>query len=106
MMHLNESAETGRRDCSSRRPDGGLDESLSIEDIAKVATVGAQYIAHSGFVTKRDYVVSAVRDMISTGELKPGDHLRQDDLAERLNVSSTPLREAMLLLKAEGLLAY
>jgi DNA-binding GntR family transcriptional regulator len=83
-----------------------MDESLSVEDIAKVAAGGAPYGVHSGFVTKRDYVVSAVRDMISTGELKPGDHLRQDDLAERLNVSSTPLREAMLLLKAEGLLTY
>ncbi|MBI3978073.1 MAG: GntR family transcriptional regulator [Chloroflexi bacterium] len=58
------------------------------------------------FVTKRDYAVNVVRKMIAAGELKPGEHLRQDELSERLQVSSTPMREALLLLQAEGLLNY
>jgi DNA-binding GntR family transcriptional regulator len=69
-------------------------------------TLGEDRFMHAQFLTKRAFAVSVVRRMITTGELKPGDHLRQDELSERLHVSSTPMREALLLLQAEGLLSY
>ncbi len=48
--------------------------------------------------------LAELRDMIVTGELPPGsDHL-ESELAERLGMSRTPVREAALTLEAEGLL--
>lgn len=43
--------------------------------------------------------------MILGFELKPGQRLVEDDLCERLGVGRTPVREALLLLQGEGLLA-
>jgi DNA-binding GntR family transcriptional regulator len=45
----------------------------------------------------------ALRSMILSGELRAGEALRQEDLAQRLGVSRTPLREAIARLDAEGL---
>lgn len=44
-----------------------------------------------------------LRDMIAAQVLGPGERLRERDLAARLEVSRTPLREALRLLEAEGL---
>ena len=44
-----------------------------------------------------------LRERIRTGELAPGTRLRQEVLAEELGVSRTPLREALRLLAADGL---
>lgn len=44
-----------------------------------------------------------LREMIMSGVLVEGSPLRQDDLAARLGVSRTPLREAIARLEAEGL---
>lgn len=44
-----------------------------------------------------------LRERIRTGELAPGTRLRQEVLAEDLGVSRTPLREALRLLAADGL---
>lgn len=44
--------------------------------------------------------------MITTGELKPGAPIRQDALAERLDVSRVPLREALKILEGEGLVVH
>ncbi|NMO92882.1 GntR family transcriptional regulator [Actinomycetospora sp. TBRC 11914] len=46
---------------------------------------------------------TALRDAILRGELAPGAHLGEVDLAERLGVSRTPVREALSRLAAEGL---
>ena len=46
----------------------------------------------------------ALREMIFLGDLAPGsDHL-ESELAERLGVSRTPVREAALMLESQGLL--
>jgi DNA-binding GntR family transcriptional regulator len=44
-----------------------------------------------------------LREMILDGSLGAGQHLRQDELAKMLGVSRTPLREALAMLAAEGL---
>jgi DNA-binding GntR family transcriptional regulator len=58
----------------------------------------------SGYVSKTDLVAALIRELIITGELAPGEQLRQRDLAQRFAVSQTPVREAMRRLESEGLL--
>ena len=47
--------------------------------------------------------VAVLRDLILTGDLEPGSRLGEADLATRLQVSRTPIREALPRLAAEGL---
>jgi DNA-binding GntR family transcriptional regulator len=56
------------------------------------------------YKSKKDLVVEVIRHAILSGELEPGARLLQDDLAERLQVSSTPVREALRQLETEGIL--
>ena len=51
-----------------------------------------------------DRVYSRVRALILSGELSPGESLRQEALAEGLGTSRTPLREALNRLASEGLI--
>ena len=44
-----------------------------------------------------------MRAMIIRGELEPGSSMQETKLSEALGVSRTPLREAMKVLAAEGL---
>src|ERR1700742_2986218 len=49
-------------------------------------------------------VADAIRDGILQGRLRPGDRLKEDMIAKELEVSRTPVREAIAMLQAEGLL--
>lgn len=53
--------------------------------------------------TAADAVYGALRRSILDGKLSPGERLRSDALARDLNVSRTPVREALRKLEAEGL---
>src|SRR5690349_10218996 len=52
--------------------------------------------------TKAVAVYEAVKRLILTGVLAPGDPINQGQLAGDLGVSTTPLREAMRSLEKEG----
>ena len=52
------------------------------------------------------YIFDEVRHRISRGELRPGDKILEGKIAEELNVSRTPVREAMVELVKEGLLVF
>jgi DNA-binding GntR family transcriptional regulator len=56
--------------------------------------------------TKKDVMVEVLRDAILSGELQPGARLLQEELAERFQVSATPVREAIQQLVAEGILSH
>lgn len=47
-------------------------------------------------------VLAALRNMILTRQLQPGDPIRQDAIAEQLGVSKLPVREALKILDGEG----
>lgn len=49
-------------------------------------------------------VAAYIRAMILTGELKPGTKIVQDSICEALDVSRSPVREAIVVLGQEGLL--
>jgi DNA-binding GntR family transcriptional regulator len=55
--------------------------------------------------TTVDLVLDALRQRILSGQLRPGEPLRQEALADELGVSRIPVREAIRRLEAEGLVA-
>jgi DNA-binding GntR family transcriptional regulator len=62
-----------------------------------VNTVGATHR------TLRQAVADEIHALITSGELKPGERLVEDRLAAELGVSRNPVREAIRLLEATGL---
>lgn len=57
-----------------------------------------------GLQTANQAVATLLREEIERGTLAPGTRLRQSDLARRFGVSTTPVREALASLQAEGLI--
>ena len=53
--------------------------------------------------TAPETIAAALRADILSGETKPGTLLRQEDLAARFAMSRIPVRDALRLLEAEGL---
>ena len=47
-------------------------------------------------------VASYVREMIISGEIRPGEFLRMEPIAAAVGVSNTPVREGLLILRSEG----
>jgi DNA-binding GntR family transcriptional regulator len=56
--------------------------------------------------TKTEIALHNLRERIRTGELKPGQRLRVTALRDELVMSPTPIREALRLLQADGLVTY
>lgn len=54
--------------------------------------------------TGKDYVYRVLKDNIMCLELKPGELLSESDLAKKLQVSRTPIREVLIKLKGEKLI--
>ncbi|MCS7056032.1 MAG: GntR family transcriptional regulator [Thermoflexales bacterium] len=59
----------------------------------------------TGAVTS-EWIAAALRQAILEGEYKSGQPLPQDEVAARFGVSKIPAREALLQLKAEGLVTF
>ena len=55
------------------------------------------------FLPLRDVVFNTLRAAILKGELQPGERLMELQLAAKLGVSRTPIREAIRMLEQEGL---
>jgi DNA-binding GntR family transcriptional regulator len=56
--------------------------------------------------TKAEIAYATLRDAIRSGELPPGERLRLQDLSNRLGMSLTPVRDALRLLAAHGLIEH
>jgi len=56
--------------------------------------------------TKTEIALHVLRDRMRTGQLKPGERLRVNVIREELQMSPTPIREALRLLQADGLVTY
>ena len=56
--------------------------------------------------TAQEFVLGEVRKLIVSGELRAGEQIKQDALAEQLGTSRVPLREALKILEGEGQVTY
>lgn len=54
----------------------------------------------------RDKIYEKIRDNITWGKFAPGEHLVEDRLAAEFKASRSPVREALRLLEAEGLITF
>lgn len=66
--------------------------------------------ANAGGRVRRSGLYSAIadrlREMIQEGELAPGSRIMEKELCEYFDISKTPLREALKVLVAEGLITH
>jgi DNA-binding GntR family transcriptional regulator len=56
--------------------------------------------------TAAQHALEGLRLAMVEGELRPGDRVRQEQIAERLGVSLAPVREALAVLEQEGQVTY
>jgi len=61
-------------------------------------------VSYSHPPTRAEAIARHLREEIVTGRLAPGTVIKDAELADRLGVSITPVREAIVLLSAEGLI--
>ncbi|WP_433869159.1 GntR family transcriptional regulator [Saccharopolyspora sp. CA-218241] len=52
------------------------------------------------------WVAERIREDVAAGTLRPGELIKQTVLAKRYGVSATPVREALRLLEADGMVVY
>lgn len=57
--------------------------------------------SHRATANASEAVYLALRDAITEGTVKPGEHLGEPAIAESLGISRTPIREALLRLETE-----
>lgn len=60
----------------------------------------------SALLSLHDHVAQQLREMIFSGALAPGAWVDELSVCEQLSISRTPLREALKVLKAEGLIRH
>ena len=67
--------------------------------MAKILDEGRQLVQNASVAA-----TELIRQAILDGRLEPGSRLKEQELAEELGISRTPVREALLMLQAEGLI--
>jgi DNA-binding GntR family transcriptional regulator len=72
-----------------------------------MASRKAKKPAHNGEGLPRgEAAYRFIRSAIQGGQLKPGERLREIELAQQVGLSRTPIREALSRLETEGLVAH
>lgn len=56
--------------------------------------------------SRGEIAYARLKESIQAGELKPGQRIREIEMADRLRMSRTPVREALRRLEADGLLTF
>ena len=65
-----------------------------------------QFSAFSRGKSVRQLAYETLYRAICTGELTAGTRLVEEELAEQMHISRTPIREALRRLESEGLIAH
>ena len=63
-------------------------------------------LLRSDHKTKTELALEAIREAIMEGRMRPGDRLTLAQLSTVLGMSITPIREAIRVLEADGLVSY
>ena len=71
--------------------------------MSEAATPSRWFETDESLRTRTQWVDERLRQAILSGELAPGEKIRPTELAAKLGVSATPLREAVLRLEVDGL---
>ena len=71
--------------------------------LAGPGDVGSDFTAPLELITAVDVAYLGIRSSILSGEFEPGMQLKLQNLADRYSMSLIPVREALRLLQAEGL---
>lgn len=58
------------------------------------------------YLSQKQHIYNFISDEISNGKLNRNDKLTEQYIAEKLNISRTPVREALFQLTADGLLEH
>lgn len=66
--------------------------------VARILEEGVPLVRNAGVVA-----TEVIREAIIDGRLAPGERLKEEELARELGLSRTPIREALAVLQAEGL---
>jgi DNA-binding GntR family transcriptional regulator len=74
--------------------------------MARKSNTAPTYTARVKHKTITASVTDEIRELIISGEIKGGDPLRQELLADQFGCSLIPLREALLNLQGEGLVEF
>src|SRR5215831_7791897 len=69
-----------------------------VERVARIVQEGAPLVRNASAAA-----TELIREAILDGRLPPGQRLKEEELARELGISRTPVREALLVLQAEGL---
>lgn len=56
------------------------------------------------FLSLKDHVYQYIAEQISKGELVPGKKINENEICQELNISRTPVREALIQLSSERVL--
>ena len=84
-----------------------MDESMRDGDPMNDAPAGPETTSRAPAIRRaalHQEVVKRLRDMIFEGALAPGERIPERVLCERFGISRTPLREALMVLAADGLI--
>lgn len=53
-----------------------------------------------------EFAAAELRRLIQIGLVAPGEHLRQEEIADHMRISWVPVREALLMLAADGVVVH
>ena len=83
----------------AKNPKKLIDGKETLVESDRIVPIQPIYLANL-----RDHVHHNLRDAILAGRFRSGERLNERDLARELGVSTTPLKEALRQLEAEGLI--
>jgi DNA-binding GntR family transcriptional regulator len=87
-----------------RATDVAADIGIQAADMSNLRRAGALHLVKAEPTSLHADVVTQLRNFIVEGDLSPGSRIPERELCERFKISRTPLREALKVLAAEGLI--
>ena len=81
-----------------------MDRSGQSDPVSQRSATARRRPGRGRVLSVSDQVTEIIRDMIWTGELPAGEQITLEHIAEALDVSTMPVREALLRLTHEGLI--